>query len=102
MSASVGSCSSRSSCRCSRWSSPESFAPPSRERLRRRLSRSRNRSSASLATTEEAQKAPEQGTKLAPRHDRIEMAEAEVRLGKPEVVGKLLARRLLHDTRTRK
>ena len=33
------------------------------------------------------------GAQLGPRDDRVEVAEAEVRLGEAEVVGELLARR---------
>ena len=36
---------------------------------------------------------------LRARHDRVEVAEPQILLGEPEVVGKLLASRLLHDTR---
>ena len=35
------------------------------------------------------------------RHDRVEVAEAQVLLGEPEVLRQLLARRLLHDARAR-
>jgi hypothetical protein len=37
---------------------------------------------------------------LGSRHDRVEVAEAQVRLGEPEVVGKLLPGRLLDDARS--
>ena len=36
---------------------------------------------------------------LGARNDRVEVAEAQVLLGEPEVVRQLLARRLLHDAR---
>ena len=39
------------------------------------------------------------GAQLGPRDDRVEVAEAEVGLGEAEVVGQLLARRLLDDPR---
>ena len=39
------------------------------------------------------------GAQLGARHDRVDVAEAEVLLGAAEVVGELLARDLLHDAR---
>ena len=41
----------------------------------------------------------EYGRWIGAGNDRVEVAEAEVLLGKPEVVGQLLLRRLLHDSR---
>src|SRR5687768_12312220 len=99
MSSSVGSAVIRSSCFWSRSSSPESLAPPSRLIDFSFERRSRSRSSASLAIGEEPQQAREVGLQLGPGNDRVDVAEAQVRLGAAEVVRELLARRLLHDAR---
>src|SRR5581483_8290884 len=97
MSSSVGSVLIRSSWRWRRSSSPESLAPPSRETFFNLLSLSRRRSSCSLGGIEQPQEPGDGGAELGSRHDRVEMAEAEVLLGEPEVVRELLAGRLLDD-----
>src|SRR5919198_1096686 len=80
--------------------SSASRAPPRRLTLRRRASRSRSRSSWSVAIRrEETQEPSDEGSKLRPGHDRVEVAEAVIRLGDAEVVRQLLARRLLDDAR---
>src|SRR5512146_817608 len=92
-----------SSCFCSRSSSPESRAPRSRGSEASRASRSRRRSSASegaIAVSvplEESQQRRQLPAQLGPRHARVEVAEAEVLRGEPEVLGELLAGRLLDD-----
>jgi hypothetical protein len=48
---------------------------------------------------EEPHQSRERGAQLVPRHDRVEVAEAEVLLGEAEVVRQPLPRRLLHDAR---
>src|SRR5215208_1178298 len=88
----------RSSWRCSFSSSPESREPPSRLRLRRRVSRSRRWSSWSVAiASEQTKEARQVRLQLRPRDDRVDVAETQVLLGEAEVVRKLLARRLLDD-----
>src|SRR5262245_40621136 len=73
--------------------SPNPFSRPSR--LRRWTS-----SSAAIAVArEEPQHAAEVGPKIPAPDDPVEMAEAHVLLGEPEVFRQLLARRLLHDAR---
>ena len=82
-------------------SSPESFAPPSSGTLRQPAE--------PLAQTELVLAGGHQPNNLRRRpsvgrisrrcDDRVEMAEAEVLLGEPEVVGELLAGRLLDDAR---
>src|SRR5512132_4036232 len=92
----------RSSWRWSFSSSPERRVPPSRLRLRNRVRRSRRWISWSVATTgEESEEAGHVRLQLGPRHDRVDVAEAQVLLGKAEILRKLLARRLLHDARAR-
>ena len=67
------------------------------------LSRSRSRISASLGTAQPLAKSrrsrPSVGRSSRARNDRVEVAEAVVRLGEAEVVGKLLPRRLRDDAR---
>src|SRR5436190_2747516 len=90
----------RSSWRCSFSSSPDRRTPPSRLRLRSRVSRSRRWSSWSVAIAREEAKEPGHvRLELGPRDDRVDVAEAKVLLGEPEVLGELLARRLLDDAR---
>src|SRR6476646_3961848 len=87
----------RSSWRCSFSSSPETRVPPTRFALRRRVSRSRSRSSWSVAIRgKEPQESRDVRLQLGPGDDRIDVTEAEVLLCKPEVLRQLLARRLLH------
>src|SRR5262249_28590149 len=95
------SSSIRSSCFCRRWVSPDSRVPRSNGRPRSLVNRSRRCRSSSAAIAEESQSAAEEGPQLAPGQDRVEVAEAKVRLGETEVVGQLLARRLLDDARAR-
>src|SRR5437763_820121 len=91
-------CSNQSSSR----RSPEIFAPPSSGRFLNLPSRSRRRSSCSVGGIEEPQQAGKGVAQLGARDDRVDLAEAEVLLGAPEVVGQLLARDLLHDARAGK
>src|SRR3954454_20405056 len=99
MSASVGSASMRSSCRCKRSSSPESCTPPSSGVERSRLSRSRSRSSCSDGGIEQPQELGEQRADLRARQKRVGIGGTAILLGEPEIVGPLLARRLLYDPR---
>src|SRR5439155_16043979 len=62
---------------------------------------SRRRSSASRGIAEEPEQAGEERSQLATWHDRVEVAVAEVRFRAAEVVGQLLAGRLLDDSRAR-
>src|SRR5947207_2666656 len=99
ISSSVASAWIRSSWRSMRLISPSTRAPPSNEMLRRRLSRSRSRNSASPAMVEEAQQPRHGRAQLTPVDDHVELAEAEVRLRLPEVLGQLLAGDRLDDAR---
>src|SRR5439155_4681143 len=63
------------------------------------LSRSRRRRSASPAIAEEAEQPPDRTPQLVTGDDRVDVAEAEVLLGAPELLGQLLPRRLLDDPR---
>src|SRR5262245_32245543 len=99
MSSSLGSASSWSSCRWRRSSSPDSFAPPSSDMFLKLASRSRRRRSASAGIAEEPQYPAEVGPQPGSLDDRVEMAETEVGLGEPEVLGQLLSGRLLNDPR---
>src|SRR5262245_3015598 len=64
------------------------------------LRRSRMRSSASVAIAEHSEELRDERLELRPRDDRVEVSEPVIRLGEAEVVGKLLACRLLDDSRT--
>src|SRR6186997_1485777 len=93
----------RSSWRCSLSSSPETRVPPSRLRLRRRVSRSRSRSSWSVAIRgKEPQESRDVRLQLWPGDDRVDVAEAKVLLRKSEILRQLLAGCLLHDARAGK
>src|SRR6476619_5781948 len=74
-------------------------APPSSGRFLSRPSRSRSRSSCSVGAIEKPQETGQRRTQLGARHDRVDLAVAEVLLGPAEVLGQLLARDLLHDAR---
>src|SRR4051794_13782496 len=95
MSSSVVSATSRSSWSRSRSASPVTRVPRSRGRLDNRPSLSRSRSSGSLG--KEPEEPRQVGTLLGSGDNRVEVAEAEVLLGEAEVVGELLACRLLDD-----
>src|SRR4051812_26587008 len=91
----------RSSWRCNFSSSPETRAPPSRLRFRKRVNRSRNLSSWSVAIRgEEPEESCDVRLQLGPRQDRVDVTEAEVLLGETEVLRQLLARRLLNHSWT--
>ena len=64
---------------------PRSFASP------------RRRSCSSAVIREQPEQPGNVRAKLLARNDRVDMAEAVVRLREAEVVGELLAGRLLHD-----
>src|SRR6478752_1475055 len=100
MSSSLGSsCSTCSSWRWSLSSSPERRAPRSRPVDLSLLRRSRSLSSASPGIVEEPQKRGDGRSQLVAGYHAVDMAEAVVRLRKAEVVGELLACRLLDDAR---
>src|SRR4051812_37727704 len=90
----------RSSWRWSFASSPEIRAPRRSGSERSLLSRSRRRISSSAAIREEAEDAGDVVAQVGARDDRVQVAEAVVGFGEAEVLGKLLARGLLHDARS--
>src|SRR5438105_12345690 len=96
---------SGSACKSSTWRSMRLISPSPRAprslMLFRRAICLRRRNSASLGIAEEPEQAGEKRPQLAPLDDRVEVAVAEVGLGTAEVLGELLARRLLHDARAR-
>ena len=67
----------------------------------RLASRSRSRCSASPAIAEEPEQPADVRPQLAALDDRVDMPEAQVRLGEAEVVRQLLPRRPLDDPRAR-
>src|SRR3954452_18616007 len=100
ISSSVSSRAMRSSCCSSLSTSPETRAPRSRLVLLSLLKRSRSLSSASPGMREQPQQLGDRRLQLRARNDGVEVAEAVVGLGEPEVVRQLLSRRLLHDAWT--